>query len=476
MTHDTRRRFLSTSSKALLLAACGSVGVRTANAKTHSHTQNLAGNPTKASAGSFAHNHAHTQNLGNHALDSNAHKIGQNAPTQNTGSQNLASQTPSELDPAQNLNSHNPPQNLNAQNAHSPNTHNPNAQGAQSPHSTALPLRTLGRANPLQVSALAFGCMGLNYHRSKNLSEREAARITSHAVDMGINFFDTAQVYGPNSNEILVGKILKPYRHRLIIATKFGFGRDERTLDSSPKRIREVAEQSLKRLGLECLPLFYQHRFDPQTPIESVAHTIQELIKEGKVARWGVCELGAKSIERAHAICPLSAIQSEYHLMWRNVEREILPTLERLSIGFVAYSPLARGYLSGKPMRNSDFDPKNDNRASFPRYQDSALRANYGVIRLLREFATLLAKKHATPPITEAQLALSYLLAKSPHIVPLFGTTNAEHLREDVESASLFYRYHIWQAEDLRAFEKRLDSIAIVGARYPSEQEMRVER
>lgn len=153
-----------------------------------------------------------------------------------------------------------------------------------------------------------------------------------------------------------------------------------------------------------------------------------------------------------------------------------MPTLERLGIGFVAYSPLARGYLSGELMRNSDFDPKNDNRASFPRYQDSALQANYGVIRLLREFATLLAKKYATPPITEAQLALSYLLAKSPHIVPLFGTTNAEHLRKDVESASLFYRYHIWQAEDLRAFERRLDSIAIVGARYPSEQEMRIER
>lgn len=187
MTHNTRRKFLSTSSKALLLAACGSVGLRAANAKTHSHAQNLAGNPTKASAGSFAHNHAHTQNLSSHALDSNAHKIGQNAPTQNAGSQNLASQTPSELDPAQNPNSHNPPQN--------PNT--------QSPHSTALPLRTLGRANPLQVSALAFGCMGLNYHRSKNLSEREAARIASRAVDMGINFFDTAHAATRNKTAYL---------------------------------------------------------------------------------------------------------------------------------------------------------------------------------------------------------------------------------------------------------------------------------
>lgn len=341
------------------------------------------------------------------------------------------------------------------------------------PHKTTLnlkgqmPMRSLGKVNPLQVSTLAFGCMGLNYHRSKRLSEKEASNIVAQALEYGINFFDTAQVYGPDSNEILTGKILKPYRDKVIIATKFGFGANDDDLNSSPKRIRQVVEQSLKRLHLESLPLLYQHRFDPKTPIEEVADTIKSLIQEGKVMRWGVCELSAKSIEKAHKICPLGAVQSEYHLMWRNVESELLPTLERLGIGFVAYSPLARGYLSGKLTKNSDFDPNNDNRATFPRYQDEAMRANYRIITLLQEFGK--AKGANGKDATPAQIALAYLLAKKPYIVPLFGTTNPTHLLEDVESLQVTLTQ-----KDIQWLDSKLDNVIIVGDRYPPEQAQRV--
>lgn len=330
-----------------------------------------------------------------------------------------------------------------------------------------MPMRSLGKVNPLQVSALAFGCMGLNYHRSKRLSEKEASNIVAQALEYGINFFDTAQVYGPDSNEILTGKILKPYRDKVIIATKFGFGANDDDLNSSPKRIRQVVEQSLKRLHLESLPLLYQHRFDPKTPIEEVADMMKSLMQEGKVMRWGVCELSAKSIEKAHKICPLSAVQSEYHLMWRNVESELLPTLERLGIGFVAYSPLARGYLSGKLTKNSDFDPNNDNRASFPRYQDEAMRANYHIITLLQEFGK--AKGANGKDATPAQIALAYLLAKKPYIVPLFGTTNPTHLLEDVQSLQVTLTQ-----KDIKWLDSKLDNIVIVGDRYPPEQAQRV--
>lgn len=330
-----------------------------------------------------------------------------------------------------------------------------------------MPMRTLGKVNPLQVSALAFGCMGLNYHRSKRLSEKEASNIVAQALEYGINFFDTAQVYGPDSNEILTGKILKPYRDKVIIATKFGFGVNSDDLNSSPKRIRQVVEQSLKRLNLESLPLLYQHRFDPKTPIEEVADMMKSLIQEGKVMRWGVCELSANSIEKAHKICPLSAVQSEYHLMWRNVESELLPTLERLGIGFVAYSPLARGYLSGKLTKNSDFDPNNDNRATFPRYQDEAMMANYRIITLLQEFGK--AKGANGKDATPAQIALTYLLAKKPYIIPLFGTTNPTHLLEDVESLQVTLTQ-----KDIQWLDSKLDNIAIVGNRYPPEQAQRV--
>lgn len=250
-----------------------------------------------------------------------------------------------------------------------------------------MPKRTFGDGNyAFEVSALAFGCMGLNYHRSAKLSKKQALIILEKAIDSGITLFDTAQVYGPDSNEILVGELLKPYNKKIFITTKFGFGKYINTLDSSPKRIREVVENSLKRLHLEQIPLLYQHRFDPKTPIEEVALCVKDLIKEGKVARFGVCELSANTIQKAHKICPITAVQSEYHLMWRNVENEIFPTLEKLKIGFVAYSPLNRGYLSGKLTKNTKFDAKNDNRASFPRFQPDAMEANYHIIEILKDF------------------------------------------------------------------------------------------
>lgn len=338
---------------------------------------------------------------------------------------------------------------------------------ASSSKNVKMPKRILGKGDyAFSVSALAFGCMGLNYHRSKVLSERESLRILQKAIDSGITLFDTAQVYGPNSNEILVGKLLKPYKDKLFITTKFGFGKDANTLDSSPKRIKEVVENSLKRLNLEQIPLLYQHRFDPKTPIEEVAECVKGLIKEGKVARFGVCELSANTIEKAHKICPITAVQSEYHLMWREPESKIFPTLERLGIGFVAYSPLNRGYLSGALKENSQFDAKNDNRATFPRFQSEALKANYKIIELLKDFGkNKLNGKNASA----AQIALAYLLTKKPFIVPLFGTTNEAHLNENLGALNV----NLSEA-DLKELDSKLDKIDIVGDRYPKEQAVRV--
>lgn len=254
--------------------------------------------------------------------------------------------------------------NINSQ--HSSNVQNSQSKDSQSKISHTMPKRTLGKGKAaMEVSALAFGCMGLNYHRSKKLSKKEAQNILSQAIDSGITLFDTAQVYGNGSNEILVGELLKPYKDRIFITTKFGFGKDADSLDSSPRRIKEVVDNSLKALNIEQIPLLYQHRADPKTPIEEVAGVVADLIQNGKVARFGVCELNAESITKAHRICPLTAVQSEYHLMWRNVESEIFPTLEKLGIGFVAYSPLNRGYLSGTLTKDSKFDVSNDNRATF---------------------------------------------------------------------------------------------------------------
>lgn len=332
---------------------------------------------------------------------------------------------------------------------------------------TKMPKRILGKDKwALEVSALAFGCMGLNYHRSKVLSENESLKILEKAVQSGISLFDTAQTYGPNSNEILVGKLLKSYKDKIFITTKFGFKEHSSELDSSPKRIKEVVENSLKRLNLEQIPLLYQHRFDPKTPIEEVAGCVKDLIKVGKVARFGVCELSANTIEKAHKICPITAVQSEYHLMWKAPESEIFPTLERLGIGFVAYSPLNRGYLSGALNANSKFDAKNDNRATFPRFQKEALRANYKIIEFLREFGkNKLNGENASP----AQIALAYLLAKKPYIVPLFGTTNEMHLNENLGALNV----NLSEA-DFKELDLKLEKIEILGDRYPKEQALRV--
>ncbi len=343
--------------------------------------------------------------------------------------------------------------------------------GADSKNSKIqMPTRILGKGGyAFSVSALAFGCMGLKYLSSKKLSKKESLKILESAIDYGITLFDTAQVYGPNSNEILVGELLKPYNKKLFITTKFGFGKDASVLDSSPKRIREVVEQSLKRLHLEQIPLLYQHRFDPKTPIEEVANCVKDLIKEGKVARFGVCELSAKSIEEAHRICPITAVQSEYHLMWRNPESEIFPTLERLKIGFVAYSPLNRGYLSGKLNKDSKFDKNNDNRATFPRFQPNAMEANYQIINLLAEFGKGKNPHAKDSNATPAQVAISYLLEKKPYIVPLFGTTNAAHLEENIQALGIK-----WSKQELASLDSKLDKIVIVGDRYPAEQANRV--
>ncbi|WP_289688016.1 MULTISPECIES: aldo/keto reductase [Helicobacter] len=342
--------------------------------------------------------------------------------------------------------------------------------GIDSKHIT-MPKRTLGIGTyAFEVSTLAFGCMGLNYHRSVRLSEKAALNLLESALDSGITLFDTAQVYGPDTNEILVGKLLKSYKKdKIFISTKFGFGKDISVLDSSPKRIKEVVEQSLKRLHLEQIPLLYQHRFDPKTPIEEVATCVKDLIKEGKVARFGVCELSAATIEKAHQICPITAVQSEYHLMWRNVESELFPTLERLGIGFVAYSPLNRGYLSGKLNADSTFDPKNDNRVNFPRFQPEAMRANYKIIELLQAFGKGKNPAAKDGNATPAQIALAYLLAKKPYIVPLFGTTKEAHLQENLSALNITL-----SANDLKELDSKLDTITIVGDRYPPEQAKRV--
>lgn len=334
----------------------------------------------------------------------------------------------------------------------------------------SMPKRILGKENyAFEVSALAFGCMGLNYHRSKKLSKKESLKILEAAIESGITLFDTAQVYGPDSNEILVGELLKPYKDKIFITTKFGFGKDISVLDSSPKRIREVVEQSLKRFNLEQIPLLYQHRFDPKTPMEEVASCVKDLIQEGKVARFGVCELSAKSIETAHKICPITAVQSEYHLMWRNPESEIFPTLEKLGIGFVAYSPLNRGYLSGKLNKDSKFDASNDNRATFPRFQADAMAANYQIIEMLKEFGKGKNPNAKDSNATPAQVAIAYLLAKKPYIVPLFGTTNKAHLEENLGALAM----NLSETE-IKELDSKLDKIIIVGDRYPAEQANRV--
>lgn len=328
--------------------------------------------------------------------------------------------------------------------------------------------RTLGSGKAaMEVSALGFGCMGLNYNRSQSPDKKECIRIIHEAVDRGVTLFDTAIIYGPLNNEILAGEALAPYKGRVNLTTKFGHevidGKGTGRQDSSRATVRRYCEESLRRLRLDSIPLFYQHRFDPNTPIEEVAETISELIKEGKVQRWGLCEVSADTIRKAHAICPLTAIQSEYHLMHRLVEDNgVLDACRELGIGFVPYSPLNRGFLGGCINEYTEFDTSNDNRHTLPRFQPDAIRANTRIVNALQQWGR-------TRGMTSSQVALGWLLHKAPWIVPIPGTTKESHLLENLHTLSFNVSDDEWWE-----LENTVAAIPIVGDRYNAEQQKQV--
>jgi aryl-alcohol dehydrogenase-like predicted oxidoreductase len=325
--------------------------------------------------------------------------------------------------------------------------------------------RKLGKSN-LEVSALGLGCMGMSFSYGEPKDKQEMISLLRTAVDRGITFFDTAEVYGPYTNEDLVGEALSPVRDRVIIATKFGFdvsgrdrpGNDNRPgaagVNSRPEHIRQAVEGSLKRLQVETIDLLYQHRVDPNVPIEDVAGTVKELIQAGKVKHFGLSEAGVKTIRRAHAVQPVTALQSEYSLWWRTPEAEVLPTLEELGIGLVPYSPLGRGFLTGKMDETTKF-ASSDFRSKLPRYQPEALKANHAVVDLLGRMAR---RKAATP----AQIALAWLLAQKPWIVPIPGTTKLSRLDENIGSVTIKLT-----SDDLREIDTAAAKITIEGDRYP---------
>ena len=323
--------------------------------------------------------------------------------------------------------------------------------------------RRLGRSGP-EVSALGLGCMGMSFGYGPAADKQEMIALIRMAVERGVTFFDTAEVYGPFVNEELVGEALAPFRGRVVIATKFGFAPDPNggprwtRLDSRPQHIREVAEASLKRLQVDTLDLFYQHRVDPAVPIEEVAGAVRDLIHEGKVRYFGLSEAGAQTLRRAHAIQPVTALQSEYSLWWRGPEKEVLPVLEELGIGFVPFSPLGRGFLTGKMDENTTF-AANDFRNLLPRYTPEARKKNQALVDLLGRIA---AVKKATP----AQVALAWLLAQKPWIVPIPGTTKQTRLEENLGAADLELT-----GDDLRDIERAASAITVHGARYPEEME-----
>jgi aryl-alcohol dehydrogenase-like predicted oxidoreductase len=323
--------------------------------------------------------------------------------------------------------------------------------------------RTLGRSN-LRVSALGLGCMGMSYGYGPPGDKQEMTSLLRSAVERGITFFDTAEVYGPFTNEELVGAALAPFRGRVVIATKFGFKPDPNGgprwsgLDSRPEHIKAVAEASLKRLRVEAIDLFYQHRVDPAVPIEDVAGAVKDLIREGKVKHFGLSEAGAPTIRRAHAVQPVTAVQSEYSLWWRQPEDDVLATLEELGIGFVPFSPLGRGFLTGKMDEATAFDAT-DFRNSLPRFTPEARKANQTLVELLR---TIAAQRKATP----AQVALAWLLARKPWIVPIPGTTKLHRLEENIGATAI----HL-TPDDLREIEDAASKIAVAGARYPEQLE-----
>jgi aryl-alcohol dehydrogenase-like predicted oxidoreductase len=314
--------------------------------------------------------------------------------------------------------------------------------------------RKLGKSG-LEVSAIGLGCMGMSDSYGPPAEKQEMISLLRTAVERGVTFFDTAEVYGPFTNEELVGEALAPLRDQVVIATKFGFKLDsDGGLNSRPEHIKEVAEASLKRLRVDVIDLFYQHRVDPGVPIEDVAGTVKELIQEGKVKHFGLSEAGVQTIRRAHAVQPVTALQSEYSLWTRHAEAEVLPTLEELGIGFVPFSPLGRGFLTGKMDENTTFD-NSDFRNNLPRFTPEARRANQSLVELLKEIGE---RKNATP----AQIALSWLLAQKPWIVPIPGTTKLHRLNENIGAAAIELT-----PDDLREIDHAASKITVHGARYP---------
>jgi aryl-alcohol dehydrogenase-like predicted oxidoreductase len=328
--------------------------------------------------------------------------------------------------------------------------------------------RKLGKSG-LEVSAIGLGCMGMSFAYGPPKDKHEMIALLRAAVERGVTFFDTAEVYGPFTNEELVGEGLAPFRKEVVIATKFGFKPDSTpetrwsNLDSRPEHIKEVAEASLKRLKTDVIDLFYQHRVDPDVPIEDVAGAVKELIDEGKVRHFGLSEAGVQTIRRAHAVQPVTALQNEYSLWWRRPEEEVLPTLEELGIGFVPYSPLGRGFLTGKLDESTTFD-SSDFRSMLPRFTPEARKANQGLVDLLGDIAR---RKKATP----AQIALAWLLAQKPWIVPIPGTTKLKRLEENMGAAEI----ELTMA-DLRDIETVASKINVQGARYPERLEQMTGR
>jgi aryl-alcohol dehydrogenase-like predicted oxidoreductase len=326
--------------------------------------------------------------------------------------------------------------------------------------------RTLGKSD-LEVSALGLGCMGLSFAYGPATDTQEAIKLIRAAFERGVTFFDTAEAYGPFKNEEVVGEALAPIREQVVIATKFGFKFDAKGgqsgMDSRPEHIRAVAEASLKRLKTDVIDLFYQHRVDPNVPIEDVAGAVKELIKQGKVKHFGLSEAGAQTIRRAHAVQPVAALQSEYSLWWREPEKEFLPTLEELGIGFVPFSPLGKGFLTGAINENTKFDSA-DFRNVAPRFTPEARKANQALVDLLGQIA---ARKKAT----SAQIALAWLLAQKPWIVPIPGATKLNHLEENVGAAAVELT-----PDDVSEIEGALSKITVQGDRYPPHLQARVGR
>src|SRR5215204_2675300 len=324
--------------------------------------------------------------------------------------------------------------------------------------------RTLGNSD-LEVSALGLSCMGLSFAYGPATDKQQAIALIRSAYERGVTFFDTAEAYGPHTNEEVVGEALAPFRDEVVIATKFGFkdGDPQAGLDSRPQRIRRVAEESLRRLKTDRIDLFYQHRVDPDVPIEDVAGTVKELIREGKVKHFGLSEAGVRTIRRAHAVQPVTALQSEYSLWWREPEAEILPLLEELGIGFVPFSPLGKGFLTGKIDESTTFDP-NDFRNIVPRFSPEARWANQAMVDLLRDLGE---RMQATP----AQIALAWLLARKPWIVPIPGTTKLARLEENLGAESVELT-----SSDLTQIDEAASQIAVHGERYPEHLARMIDR